>query len=184
MVRDATESEAALVEAAAAGDAQAFAALYDQHVERIYRHVYYRVGHRPEAEDLTQQVFLRAWQAMRRYRPTAAPFIAWLLTIAHNLLVNFYRQRRDTKPLELEPAVRALWADPEAEALARHDRLAAQTAILCLKPDHQQVISLRFLEGFSTAEVASALGKTEGHIRVLQHRALAELRRILAAEAA
>jgi hypothetical protein len=88
-------SEPALVDAAIAGDGTAFAALYDLHLDRVYRHVYYRVGNRADAEDLTQQVFLQAWRAIGRYRRTAAPFIAWLLTIAHNAIVSHYRKARE-----------------------------------------------------------------------------------------
>ncbi len=169
-----------LVDAAVEGDVRAFAALYDQHLDRVYRHVFYRVGNHGDAEDLTQEVFLQAWRAIGRYRRGGAPFIAWLLTIAHNLVVSYYRRRKEeAAPLDLELAARELWSNPEAEALAHHDRQAVRRAIRRLKPDHQLVISLRFIEQFSPAEVAAATGKAEGHVRVIQHRALAELRRLL-----
>jgi len=170
----------ALIAAASTGDVQAFAVLYDRHLERVYRHVYYRVGNRADAEDLTQQVFLHAWQAIGRFQRTGAPFAAWLLTIAHNLLVSAYRRAKDVQPLDLDPATLARWANPEAEAFAQFDRRAVREAILHLKPDQQQVIILRFVENFEYGAIAAVLGKSEGNIRVIQHRALAELRRLLA----
>src|SRR5437762_6742034 len=92
--------EAARIQRAQRGDAGAFAELYDEHLDRVFRHVLYRVGNRADAEDLTQQVFLRAWQALGRYRITGSPFIAWLLTIAHNLVVDHYKARRELTPLD------------------------------------------------------------------------------------
>src|SRR5436305_2441957 len=97
------DDERAQIELAIAGDEHAFAALYDRHLDRVFRHIYYRVGNRADAEDLTQQVFLKAWQAVGRYRQTGAPFIAWLLTIAHNLVVSFYRKGKEVPLLDLDP---------------------------------------------------------------------------------
>jgi RNA polymerase sigma-70 factor (ECF subfamily) len=176
------DPDAALIAAAVGGDAPAFAALYDRYVDRVYRHVYYRLGDRGDAEDLTQQVFLNAWRAIGRYRCTGAPFVAWLFTIAHNAVAGFYRRAKATRDLELElePVATARWTDPEAEALAAYDRAAVRRAILRLKPEQQQVVIMRFVEGLPYAEIAAALGKGEGHVRVLQHRALHELRRLLA----
>jgi RNA polymerase sigma-70 factor, ECF subfamily len=176
------DAERALIDRARAGDTEAFAALYDQHLARVYRHVYYHVGNRADAEDLTQQVFLRAWQAMPRYQPTAVPFVVWLLTIAHNLTVSFYRRKKDDRPLDLDPIARERWADPEASAVSRYDREAVRRAILNLRPDHRSVVVLRFLEGLSYDVIAAAIGKSEGNVRVIQHRALQELRRVLAHE--
>jgi RNA polymerase sigma-70 factor (ECF subfamily) len=174
------DRQAAVVDAATRGDARAFAALYDVHVERVFRHVYYRVGNRADAEDLTQQVFLQAWRAIGRYRRTGAPFLAWLFVIAQNAVAGFYRRRKEAASLDFEPAVRDLWADPEDAALAGHDRAVVRRAILRLKPEWQQVVIMRFVEGLDHATVAAALGVSEGKVRVVQHRALRELRRQLA----
>ena len=176
------DPDAALIAAAVGGDAPAFAALYDRYVDRVYRHVYYRLGDRGDAEDVTQQVFLNAWRAIGRYRCTGAPFVAWLFTIAHNAVAGFYRRAKATRDLELElePVATARWTDPEAETLAAYDRAAVRRAILRLRPDQQQVVIMRFVEGLPYAEIAAALSKGEGHVRVLQHRALHELRRLLA----
>jgi RNA polymerase sigma-70 factor (ECF subfamily) len=177
-----TDDEIALVEAAIRGDSRAFAALYDRHADRVYRHVYYRVANQPDAEDLTQQVFLQAWRAIDRYQRTGAPFVAWLLTIAYHVVVSHSRRAKPTASLDLEPAATDRWADPEGETMSRFERHAVRAAILRLKPDQQQVIIMRFVEHFDHADVAAALGKSEGYVRVIQHRALSELRRMLAHE--
>lgn len=179
MTDERTEHEERLIDASIAGDVEAFAALYDRYVERMYRHAYYRVGNRADAEDLTQQLFLQAWRAIGRYQRTGAPFVAWLFTIAHNLATSFYRRRRESAPLDLETPAHDRWSDPEAEALAQHDREAVRQAILKLKPDQQQVVMMRFLEHLEYADIAAALDKSEGNVRVILHRALGELRRAL-----
>ena len=171
--------EARLIDAAVTGDPAAFAALYDQHADRVYRHCYYRLGNRADAEDLTQQTFLAAWQAIARYRRTGAPFIAWLLTIGQRLAISHIRRAREIAVPDVVSA--AAEADDPAEVLgARATRALVRQAILQLKPERREVILLRFIEGFTVAEVAAALGKTDNNVRVIQHRALADLRRCLA----
>ena len=167
------------IDAAVAGDVNAFALLYDRYLDRVYRHVYYRVGNQADAEDLTQQVFLQAWRSIGRFRQVGVPFTAWLFTITHNLLVSAYRRARDVHPLDLDSASLARWANPEAEVFAQFDRTATRAAILRLNPEQQQVIILRFVENFDYSAIAAVLGKSEGNVRVIQHRALKELRRLL-----
>jgi RNA polymerase sigma-70 factor (ECF subfamily) len=170
--------EAALVDAAKAGDRLAFTALYDRHVARVYRHCYYRVANRADAEDLTQQTFLQAWQAIGRYRPGTTPFIAWLLTISQRLAINHHRQTPATT--DLASTERLVEDDDPAVALTTSvTRDAVRRAILRLSPERRDVIILRFIEGFAVSEVAVALGKAPNTISVLQHRALADLRKSL-----
>lgn len=168
-----------LVRRAIRRDRQAFAALYDLTVDRVYRHIAYRTSGRADAEDLTQQVYLQAWRAIDRYRPRGAPFVAWLLTIAHNVVVSHYRRRRDSVALGDDLVIRDL-ADQPDEALSRdQDQDEVREAVSRLKPDQQQVIMMRFVDELEYSDVAAALGKSEGAIRVIQHRALHELRRLL-----
>jgi RNA polymerase sigma-70 factor (ECF subfamily) len=179
------EAEAALVDAARAGDERAFTCLYDRYLDRVYNHLYYRTGNRDDAEDLTQQVFLQAWRALGRYRRTETPFIGWLLTIAHHTFISFYRRSKrhpHIDPEELEPIASGAWSDPETAALAQGDRMALREAILKLRPDQQQVITMRFIDQFDYAAIAAALQKHEGTVRVITHRALLELRRLLGEE--
>lgn len=173
------DDEGLLVEAAAAGSAAAFAALYDRHLDRVYRQCYYRLGNRADAEDLAQQTFLQAWQAMPRYRRSAAPFVAWLLTISHNLIVSKLRKTREVTDPNLELAGLDDDADPETTALDRLATDSVRQALQLLRPDRQQVLVLRFIEGFNVEEVAAAMGKSPNNVRVIQHRALHDLRRLL-----
>lgn len=170
----------ALVLRAVNGDAAAFTALYDQLYDRVYRHVYYRVGRVEDAEDLTQQVFLQAWRALRRFRPSGSPFIAWLFTIAHNLVVNHYRRHRMTQQLPDEMAAWRTDGNPDHDRRLEQDRV--RQAIRRLKPDQQQVVIMRFLEDLPHRDIAAALGKSAANVRVIQHRALQELRQILERE--
>ncbi len=180
MYRSASEKplqdETVLVQKAIGGDAGAFGRLYDMHVDRVYRHIYYRVGNQADAEDLTQQAFLKAWQAISRYQRTTSPFIAWLLTISHNLIVDFYRTRKDRAYLEAESVASDAASDPEGAAQDSLDQQSLRKAILQLGRVEQQVVMMRFIEGFSFAEIASVLNKRQGNMRVILHRALTKLR--------
>ena len=174
--------EVLLVQKAISRDTDAFGRLYDMYVDRVYRHLYYRVGNVADAEDLTQQVFLKAWQAIDRYKKTASPFLAWLMTISHNLVVDFYRTRKDKADYDVELVADNSASSPERVTEARFDQQQLRKAILQLPGDQQKVIMLRFIEGFEFKEIAPLLGKSEGAIRVILHRALAALRRILEKE--
>ncbi|MFC1892861.1 RNA polymerase sigma factor [Chloroflexota bacterium] len=171
-----------LVIKAAGGDADAFGRLYDMYVDRAYRHVYYRVGTAEDTEDLTQQVFLRAWQAIGRYKKTSSPFLAWLMKISHNLVIDFYRSKKDKAYLDFEIVASDSHSSPERVAETEFDQQQVRRAILRLPADQQQVVLMSFIEGFSYAEIASTLGKSEGAIRVIQHRALKKMRNILEEE--
>jgi RNA polymerase sigma factor (sigma-70 family) len=168
-----------LVQRAIGHDPEAFGRLYDMHVDRVYRHIYYRVGNEHDAEDLTQQVFLKAWQAIDRYKRKASPFVAWLMTISHNLVVDFYRTGRDKAYVEAEILADGPASNPEQAAAASLERQRLRRAISELSSDEQQVVILRFTEGFQFSEIASVLKKKEGNVRVILHRALVKLRNIL-----
>jgi len=177
-----TSDEAILVQKAIGHDTEAFGKLYDMHVDRVYRNIYYRVGNEADAEDLTQQVFLKAWQAIGKYKTMASPFIAWLMTISHNLVIDFYRARKDRVYLEAEVLADDSVPSPERAAEASVEQQRLRRAILQLGGDEQQVVILRLIEGFEFTEIASLLKKREGNIRVILHRALVKLRSILEKE--
>ena len=168
-----------LVERAIDGDANAFGRLYDMHVDRVYRHAYYRVGNVADAEDLTQQVFIKAWQAIHRYKKTASPFLAWLIKISHNLIVDFYRSKKAETFLDFDVFTSKSESSPEHLAETHFDQQQIHRAILELPGDKQQVVMMRFIEGFSYSEISSSLGKSEGAVRVILHRSLKSLRKIL-----
>ena len=171
-----------LIERAISRDPAAFGRIYDMYVDRVYRHVYYHVGNVADAEDLTQQVFLKAWGAIGRYKKMASPFLAWLMTISHNLVVDFYRTSKDNSYLDAEVMVADSASNPVIIAEARFEQQRLRRAILQLRGDEQQVVILRFIEGFRFQEIASLLNKSEGAIRVILHRALVKLRQILEKE--
>ena len=174
------ESEDLLLQQAVQRDRAAFTVLYDNYVDRVYRHVYYRVSNQADAEDITQEVFIRAWKAINKYKKTGAPFVAWILAIAHNLVVDYYRGRKESIPLDEARAVGGSdETNPEAMTEASLNRSHIRNAISKLKGDKQKVILMRFIEGFSYEEIARLLNKSEGAVRVIQHRALGDLRRML-----
>ena len=179
---EAQEHEESLVTRAVGGDKTAFTRLYDLHYDRVYRHVLYRVPSSEDAEDLTQLVFLQAWRAIGRYKLTGAPFFAWLVTIAHNLVISFYRRTHFTSPLDQHTEEGGSDNDPEQSAEEQFDQDRIRAAITHLRPEQQQVITLRFLENLAHRDIADAVGKSEGAVRLIQHRALADLRRILERE--
>ena len=181
VVRDISES--LLIERARDYNAEALTELYRRYADAIFRYVYYRVGVRAVAEDLVADVFVRAMEGLPAYRDTGSPFKAWLYRIAHARVVDYYRRQevRRTVPLHEQLAASGK-ADPGELAADRDAARRIWAALPHLTGEQQQVISLRFIAGFSTAEVADVLEKTEGAIRAIQHRALASLRRLLEIE--
>jgi len=173
------EEERLLVEQAIRHQAAAFADLYDRHVVRVYRHVYYMVNNAAEAEDLTAQTFLKAWEAIERYKERGAPFLAWLLRIAHNLTVSYLRSRRDHSALEETYVDQKTHRNPEEALDQATDERRVREAVLRLRDEQRQVIMLRFVEEMDYREVAAVIGKSVPAVRVIQHRALGNLRKIM-----
>jgi len=174
-------SETALVQAAVEGDAQAFADLYEHHLDRIFHYFYYRLGHPQDAEDLTERVFLKAWQAIGSYDARGAPFSAWLYRIAHNLLIDHRRVQHPTEPLDEAFEIADEAADIAELAAKRGEARELAEAIAQLAPMEQSVLVLRFIEKLDHRTVAGIIGKGEAATRSIQSRALARLGRILAA---
>lgn len=165
-----------LVKRAMNGDEMAFGELYNLYLPPVYGYVYRMVGTRTEAEDMTQDVFFKAWRAMPRYQFRGAPFSSWLFRIAHNHCVDFLRRRKPFVPLREE----TLEAVTEGDSLERTmERAEIASALARLNPSHRQVIILKFFHGLDGREVAAIMGKSEGAIRVLQLRALQALGRLL-----
>lgn len=158
-------------------DQDAFGELYDRHVVRVYRHIYYMVGNAAEAEDLTAQTFLRAWEAIPRYQVRGAPFVSWLLRIAHNLGVSHLRSKRETSQIHEGILDDKSHRDPESSYQQTAEEELVREAILLLREEQRQVIILRFIEDLDYREVAEIIGKSVAAIRVIQHRALNSLRK-------
>jgi RNA polymerase sigma-70 factor (ECF subfamily) len=161
-------------------DPNAFGELYDRFIDRVYRYLYFRTGSHPEAEDLTEQVFLKAWEAIARYRWQGRPFLAWLYRLAHNTHIDHVRTQTPTTSLNNDERPIELASSSAAVEMARAldaDLLARALAQLTL--DQQQVIVLKFIEGLDNDQIAHSMDKREGAIRALQMRALMSLRRVL-----
>jgi RNA polymerase sigma-70 factor (ECF subfamily) len=171
-----------LVRRAKKHDPEAFNQLYEEHFDRIYRYLVLKVGDRTEAEDLTQQVFLKALESIASYSWRGVPFSAWLFRIAHNQVVDYYRKMSKKKSVPLDEA-RTVSTSDTAALVEQNLKLEQVTlASKSLTDAQQEVMSLRFAGGLSIAEVAKVMGKSEGAVKALQHSAVAALRRILGEE--
>ncbi len=177
-------SEEDLVRRAQRRDPEAFGALYEEHLDRMYRYVLLRVRNQADAEDITQQVFLRALESIGSYRWRGTPFASWLFRVAHNLVVGYWKKRSREKttavaPEEIDEEVAAPGDDPAALAELKFDMKQLSEACGELSDGQREVISLRFAGGLWVAETARVMGKSEGAVKVTQHAALVKLRRIL-----
>lgn len=168
-----------LVKRAIRRDAEAFGQLYDLYLDRIYRYIYYRVGDQAQAEDLTEEVFLKAWEAIGKYRWQGIPFGAWLFRLAHNRVIDHFRAQRPRAPLD-----EGLPAAVDVEEVVESRAAAAQVreALRLLTEEQQQVLILKLIEGLDNREIAAITGKNEGAIRALQFRGLRALRALLTRE--
>lgn len=167
----------ALVELARDGDAEAFGALYDHYVATVYRFLYYRVGTRPLAEDLTSETFLRAMRAMPSFQWQGRDFGAWLVTIARNLVADHYKSGRYRLELSTDEIVEqdASTVTPEDEVLTGLTNRALVDALRELPGEQQECLVLRFLHEMSIAETAAVMGRSEGAIKQLQLRGVRSL---------
>ena len=170
-----------LIERGVHGDSAAFGMLYERHLDAIFRYVYFRVGSSADAEDLTEDVFVSAWENLSNFRPEGeSSFLSWLYRIAHNRVIDHYRKRQpqswSSEQLALEEA---LIPSVEDAAHINFDTRRLAKAVSQLEETEQEVIILRFIEGLSHGEVASIIEKSEGASRVIQHRALINLKTLL-----
>ena len=166
-------------------DGSAFSDLYAAHAPRVYRYLLSRTSNPAEAEDLTSRTFMRALAGLDQYRGRGAGFPAWLMSIAHNLLVNWYRDRGRRAPTEaLDAALQIPAATPGPEAsLEQNERIArVRAAVVALAADRQRLITLKYVDGRSNAEIGRIMARTEGAVKSLHHRTLGELRRLLGDE--
>ena len=171
--------EKTLVQRAQSRDEAAFAQLYEAYFNKIYRYIALKIGDRTEAEDITQQVFLKALKSINGYRWTGAPFSAWLYRIAHNQIIDFIRKNKNnTVPLDEDLPWRAD-DDPQRGLEKKMTTLEMIKATKKLTEAQREVISLRFAGELSISEVAKTMGKSEGAVKALQHSAIIALRKIL-----
>ncbi|MEM8859629.1 MAG: sigma-70 family RNA polymerase sigma factor, partial [Chloroflexota bacterium] len=170
-----------LIKQAKAGDRKALGDLSDLHQPAIYRYLVYRVRDAALAEDITAEVFVTMVRKLHTFEDRGRPFLAWLYTIAGNAIrMHFRKQKVEFSPFSEEMIDQNAAPDQIADKRLTHERLLA--FIPHLTEEQSQVIFMKFMDGFSNREIAKVLGKTEGSIKALQHRALATLRNLLTQE--
>jgi RNA polymerase sigma factor (sigma-70 family) len=165
-----------LVSRSQSGEGEAFAALYNFFSWRVYRYIQLRVGRPEQAEDITQEVFLKALQNIGSYRDEGKSFISWLLMIAHNLVIDYYRQSNKNRCVPLIDTLISV-EDPAftAEQMMRVSEI--KQAIETLPPRQKEIIKLRFESERTVAETALLTSITEGSVKKLQHEAILKLKR-------
>jgi len=179
--RTSSQDDNALIERARKLDDEAWQIIFNRHYPRIYSYLYYKVGDPDVAEDLSGEVFERAVKNIRQFRSRGSGLAGWLTRIAQNLAHDHHRRRysRPPDPLELNESWISDGLDPSRQVLSQESAAYLHQALQKLTPQQRDVILLRFIAQMRTPEVAKIMGKTEGAIKALQHRALASLRREL-----
>ena len=174
--------DALLIEKAQNGDSDAFGELYERYATSIFRFVYSQTAHRLDAEDITADVFLRAWRALPRYQDQGFSFAPFLFRIARNVLIDSRRKRRLTQDISEDEMMNI----PDKTAYEPRVLLSAKTQhndlvriLVQLREDYRTVLILRFFNDLSPEEIAQVMGRSVGAVRVLQHRALSSLRKLI-----
>ena len=161
---------------AAQADHAAFGTLYRRYLDRVYGYSFYLLGDHHDAEDATERTFLAALGAIDHFRDEGATFRSWLFRIAHNQLANALRARSRRRDESLDGVREPAAADDPARLASLADEARRlRESVASLSEDRRQVVILRFVDGLTSREIGEVLGRTEGAVRVLQHRALREL---------
>ena len=160
-------------------DPEAFGALYERYVERIYNYVFFRVGSTSDAEDLTAKVFFKALNSIGSYKHMGLPFSAWLYRIAHNLVANYHRDRLRVREISIENLIlpdTGKHPAPEQRMQQNQENDFLLRIVNDLSPQKRELVLLKFVQNLSNEEISFIFGKTEGAIKSLYHRTLLELR--------
>lgn len=176
-----SKDDAELLELAKQGAAEAFSELYIRYAPPIFRFLYSHLDDRLDAEDLTEEVFLRLWKFLPNYVDQGVPILAFLFKIARNAWIDFYRRSGKTGGhMSIEDnTIPDLQFDPGESAIARLEHQEIRQTLNQLREDYRMVLALRFLSGLSPEETGEVMGRTPGAVRILQHRALSALRNLL-----
>ncbi len=168
-----------LLKKAKKGDSASFGAIYDKYAPKIYRYLFLKLGGlKVEAEDLTHEVFLSAWKNMDSFNLRGAPFSSYLYKIARNATIDYWRTKHQTVDIEVVPEETFSENPNVGEQIDLSDDLALmRRCIASLEPTYQDVLIMKFVDDMSNHEIATALDKTEGAVRVIQHRALKQLKK-------
>ncbi|HEX5826084.1 MAG TPA: sigma-70 family RNA polymerase sigma factor [Candidatus Limnocylindrales bacterium] len=174
----------ALVARAAAGDSTAFACLYDAYAPRVRRFLRHQLGDADLAEELLQRTFLKMIESLPRYQARGLPFGAWVFRISRNAVIDHRRTSHPAVSLEATAERPSDIGDPVASAERDQDRARLRTALDALPPDQREVLVWRFFAELSPAETAVLMGRSNGAVRVLQHRAMVSMRELLGSDEA
>jgi RNA polymerase sigma-70 factor (ECF subfamily) len=174
-----------LVKRAQTGDTEAFGLIYERYRDTIFRFIYFRVGNRPLAEDLTSDTFLRVLKRIDGFTWQGRDLGAWIITIARNLVADHFKSGRyrlevpTGDVLDADREDRDWWTHPEAATEEYLTNVALMKAVKQLNPEQQECIVLRFIRGYNVAETAAAMDKNEGAVKALQYRAARQLGALL-----
>jgi len=171
-------SESDLIALACEGDADAFGSLYEKYIEKIYNYIYFRTSNVKDAEDICSRVFLRALHHIDRYEDRGYPFSAWLYRIAHNLVVNWYRDKERADEISLAEQYPPPTMDGDVEDRIEKDSETEQllSVIQGLPEDRKELLILKHVEGLTNTEIGEIMDRTEGAVKALYHRTLESLR--------
>ena len=173
------QDELRVVRRAKEKDEEAFSALYEYYFDKIFRYVVFRIGNKEEAEDVTQQVFVKALHSISSYQERGLPFSSWLFRIAHNQMVDYLRKQKGKPVTDYDMTLIKDSSDPALEVEQSFENERVMQAVQKLTEAQKTVISLRFTSELPIAEVARIMGKSEGAIKALQHEAIVTLRKLL-----
>jgi RNA polymerase sigma-70 factor, ECF subfamily len=177
------QDEELLVQRAQKQDSEALTRIYEAYFDKIYRYLVVRVRNEIEAEDLTQQVFMKVLQSISSYKSKGVPFSSWIYRIAHNQMVDFMRQQNKKATVDIEGLQLPDNADDPQQVMEQQvDVEEVKKATQKLTAAQQEVLSLRFTAELSIAQCAEIMGKREGAIKALQHSAVLALRKALVNE--
>ena len=171
-------SESELISLACEGDADAFGALYTKYIDQIYNYIYFRTSNGKDAEDICSRVFIRALNHIERYEDRGYPFSAWLYRIAHNLVVNWYRDRERSDEISLSEQYPppTMEGNVEEQIEKEDDTELLMAIIHGLPEDRKELLILKHVEGLTNYEIGQIMDRTEGAIKALYHRTLESLR--------
>jgi RNA polymerase sigma-70 factor (ECF subfamily) len=169
-----------LIRKAIGGDFEAFGELYSIYLDRIYRYVFYQVKDKMTAEDITEEVFIKAWRAISSCKRKEKTFSSWLYRIAHNHVIDIFRSQKRELSTQMETV--AELSDPKLKVETELEHQELLDEISFLPQNQKQVIVLKFIEGLDNQEIGQIMDKSQGAIRILQMRALAKLKEKLISE--
>jgi RNA polymerase sigma-70 factor, ECF subfamily len=170
-----------LLKEAKGGSSEAFGELYVRYAPGVFRFLFAHMDNRMDAEDLMEDVFLKAWKSLPKYREKGLPFRSYLHRIANNTLIDHYRsQPRIEQHSDLEKhSLQDPYPLPIDQVFSKFDHRELRQKLANLRDDYRTVLVARFISGLSPEETARMMGKSSGAVRVLQHRALSTLRKML-----